>query len=340
MIEKLTKWYQKNKRALPWRIQKTAYAIWISEIMCQQTRIDTVIPYYERFMATLPTIETLANVEDDILLKLWQGLGYYNRAKNLKKSAQIIVAEYGGVFPKDYEQAIRLPGIGSYTAGAVLSMAYQLPYAAIDGNALRVFSRFYKDNQDIALPQTKDYWKKFVESQSILDFGEFNQAVMDLGATICLPNDAPKCMNCPLAEECLAHKEHVELLYPVKTKSREKKTEEWTVFLIELDGKILLHKRSSLGLLADLYEFVNAPGALSKSEVIRLYSDALIRVEDGPTLTHIFTHKKWIMHSYFLKLSYYDLKEDENFYSLAEIERNLSIPQAFLQFLNYFKLKS
>lgn len=340
MIEELSKWYQVHRRALPWRKTKTAYAIWISEIMCQQTRIDTVILYYERFMSVLPTIEALANVDDDVLLKLWQGLGYYNRAKNLKKAAQIIVEKYAGVFPNSYEAAIRLPGIGSYTAGAILSIAYQLPYAAIDGNALRVFSRFYKNDQDIALAQTKDFWKQFVEALPITDFGEFNQAIMDLGATVCLPNNVPRCLDCPLASKCLAHKEAVELQYPVKSKQGIKKVENWTIFLIELDEKILLHKRSSAGLLADLYEFINVKGFLTKSEIIGLYKESLIRIEDGPMLTHLFTHKKWIMQSYFLKLSHYDLKENEGFYSLEEIQKNLSIPQAFLQFLKYFNLNS
>ncbi|MDE5867749.1 MAG: hypothetical protein K2H02_02275, partial [Anaeroplasmataceae bacterium] len=151
----LLKWYQKNKRTLPWRTNPSPYAIWVSEIMCQQTRIDTVIPYYLKFMDTLPTIDDLANAKEEVLLKLWQGLGYYNRVRNMQVAAKVVVDKYQGVFPKNYEDVIKLKGIGEYTAGAILSMAYHLPYAAIDGNALRVLSRFYASDRDIALDQTK-----------------------------------------------------------------------------------------------------------------------------------------------------------------------------------------
>lgn len=335
MILELLKWYQKNQRVLPWRTNPSPYAIWVSEIMCQQTRIDTVIPYYLRFMNALPTIYDLANAKEEVLLKLWQGLGYYNRVRNMQLAAKEIVDEYQGVFPKKYEEVLKLKGIGEYTAGAILSMAYHLPYAAIDGNALRVLSRFYANDADISLDQTKKNWKEKVEALKIDDFGMFNQALMDLGAMVCLPNEMPKCDICPLKADCLAHQRNLELEFPFKSGKVQKKEEELTLFLIELDGKILLRKRPSKGLLAGMYEFVHQSGKLSIEDVKELFGSDLIRIQKGPTLSHIFTHKKWKMNSFYIKLSNYVPKEQEGFYSIEEIKEKITIPQAFLQFFDY-----
>ncbi len=337
MFEELLKWYEKNKRKLPWRLNPSPYGIWISEIMAQQTRIETVIPYYNRFMAALPTIKDLAEVDEDILLKLWQGLGYYNRARNLKKAAQKMMTTFQGTFPTKYEDVLSLSGIGEYTAGAILSMAYHLPYAAVDGNVLRVFSRLEMDCSDISLVKTKVYWKNKIEQLPISDFGSFNQALMDLGATICLPNDIPLCDKCPLKECCKAHLNHQEMDYPVHSKSITKKIEEWTILLVVYEGKVLLHKRPQTGLLAGLYEFPNRAGHLTNKEVKNIFEEDVLRIEEGPIKTHIFTHKKWIMYSYFVKLSSYRLKDDEKFYSMKQIMKNLSIPKAFLQFLPVLK---
>ncbi len=336
MKDELIEWYQENKRDLPWRRNTTAYGTWISEMMCQQTRIETVIPYYERFMKRFPTIEDLAKASMDEVLKLWQGLGYYARARNILKAAQMIVRDFNGIFPNTYNDVLSLPGIGNYTAGAILSIAYDLPYAAIDGNALRVLTRYMASTKDISLEETKKYFKKEVEGYSIEHFGVFNQAVMDLGAMVCLPNDKPKCEQCPLAQICLAHIQHEELSYPVKSKQVQKKIEEYTLFLIEIDDQILLHKRDAKGLLAGLYEFKNESGHLSIEEVRSKFKENLIRISPGPTKGHIFTHKKWIMYSYFLKLSDYSLGKNEIFCSRKQIEQEISIPQAFLQFLDEF----
>ncbi len=337
MEKELLEWYEINHRNLPWRKNGSAYAIWISEIMAQQTRIDTMLSYYIPFMEKFPTIQSLSEAPMEVLLKQWQGLGYYSRARNLKKAAEQIMERHHGVFPKDYQEVIKLAGIGPYTAGAILSMAYGLPFAAIDGNALRVFSRYFRVDKDIQKEDTKKYWKQEVERMELTNYGLFNQAIMDLGAMICLPNEAPKCSICPLQSSCLAHQFHEELNFPVKKKPMAKALEEYTVFLIQLNDKILLHKRSNYGLLAGLYEFPNMIGHHPLETVKNLFRDDLIRIQPGPKKTHIFTHKKWVMYSYLIQLSDYQLKEDEDFYTMTEIADKISIPQAFLQFLSVFK---
>lgn len=337
MEKELLEWYEKNHRNLPWRNSGSPYAIWISEIMAQQTRIDTLLPYYIRFMEKFPTIQSLSVAPIEVVLKEWQGLGYYSRARNLKKAAQQIMERHQGVFPTDYKDVIQLAGIGPYTAGAILSMAYGLPFAAIDGNALRVFSRYFRIDKDIQKEDTKKFWKQEVERMELSNYGLFNQAIMDLGAMICLPNEAPQCSLCPLSRTCLAHQFHEEEKYPFKSKPVSKVLEEYTVFLIQLNDKILLHKRPDHGLLAGLYEFPNRRGHQTIEEVKNLFRTDLIRIQPGPQKSHVFTHKKWILYSYLIQLSDYSPMDDEYFYTMTEIEDKISIPQAFLQFLSVFK---
>lgn len=338
MVQELLDWYDLHQRSIPWRCAPTPYAIWVSEIMCQQTRIETVIPYYLRFMEELPTIEALANCEEDKLLKLWQGLGYYNRVRNLQLAARDILHRFKGVFPNAYEDVISLKGIGAYTASAILSISFQQRYAAVDGNFLRVFSRLWADDKDISLVSTKQIFKEKIEAFMPERSGDFNQAVMDLGATICVPNEAPHCEVCPLKHCCKAFHQKNVLDYPVKTKKQGKKEEELTVFLIEWEDKIVLRKRQNQGLLKGLYEFKNVEGKLSMSEVRKLFPNHLLRITKGPTKTHVFTHRKWIMYSYYLKFSEYFLEEREFFATKELIETQYTIPTAFSQFL--LKLKN
>ena len=207
IVEPLLAWYEKNRRKLPWRENVSAYRVWVSEIMLQQTRVEAVKPYFARFIDALPDVSDLADCEEEKLLKLWEGLGYYNRVRNMQKAAKTVMEEYGGQLPDDYEKLLSLKGIGSYTAGAIASIAYGIPVPAVDGNVLRIITRLTQDESDIM----KQSVKKRVE-QALLEVmpqkraGVFNQALMELGATVCVPNGAPLCEACPWKEFCLAKK--------------------------------------------------------------------------------------------------------------------------------------
>ncbi len=268
IAEPLLAWYDAGRRILPWREEPTPYHVWLSEIMLQQTRVEAVKPYYDRFLQTLPDIGSLAAVEEEKLLKLWEGLGYYNRARNLKKSAEILVSEYGGEMPDDYEKIQALPGIGSYTAGAVSSIAFGRPYPAVDGNVLRILSRLRCDDRDILNAKVK----KSVEDD-LLDVmplnrpGDFNQALMELGATVCIPNGAPKCESCPWKELCLARAEGRTADFPKKAKKKPRSMEEKTILVIQDAERVALRRRPERGLLAGMYEFPSLEGHCEEAEV-------------------------------------------------------------------------
>ncbi|MEG2212707.1 MAG: A/G-specific adenine glycosylase, partial [Clostridiales bacterium] len=224
MVEPLVTWYDQNARILPWRENNAPYGVWISEIMLQQTRVETVIPYYERFMQKLPTVESLAEVGEELLLKLWEGLGYYARVRNLQKAARVICRDYQGKFPDSYQKILQLPGIGAYTAGAIVSISFGQPIAAVDGNVLRVISRLTENEQDIASPALKKEITKALEtvyprSRS----GDFTQSLMELGAMICIPHGVPQCTICPVAFLCRANHHHTQLLLPVQAKKPARK---------------------------------------------------------------------------------------------------------------------
>ena len=239
----LLHWYDYNKRILPWRENKDPYRIWISEIMLQQTRVEAVKPYFDRFMEVLPTVYDLAKVDDDRLMKLWEGLGYYNRARNLKAAAQTIVEEYGGQLPADYDKLLSLKGIGMYTAGAIGSIAFELQVPAVDGNVLRVLTRLWGDDSDIL----KDKTKKAM-GRRVMEFmpedrpGDFNQALIELGATVCVPNGQPLCDQCPWDTVCKAYKEDLIDQLPVKTPKKARRIEHKTVFLLECGEQVAIHK--------------------------------------------------------------------------------------------------
>ncbi len=331
IIELVTAWYEINKRDIPWRNDPSGYHIWLSEIMCQQTRIDTVIPYYLRFINEIPTIKDLSEVDDDKLMKLWEGLGYYSRARNLKETAKMIMEKYNGLFPMDYNEALKLKGIGEYTAGAILSIAYQLPYSAVDGNVLRVLTRVYCDEDDIGIETTKRKYKQMIEACLDQKPGDFNQGLMDLGATICIPNGTPLCDRCPLKDLCVAHLYQCELDYPKKEKKLDRKVENYTVVIVRKDNKILIHKRGKKGLLAGLYEPKMYPGLLSRWQIEGLMPGAAItRMNDSE---FVFTHKIWHMFGYIADVKDYTLLEDELFVSFEELRQQYSIPTAFKAYL-------
>lgn len=340
---KLLKWYQLNKRDLPWRAGKNPYYIWVSEIMLQQTRVEAVKPYFQRFLSELPTVDALAQCPEDKLMKLWEGLGYYNRVRNMQKAAQIVSQEYQGILPADYDQLLALPGIGSYTAGAIASIAYGISVPAVDGNVLRILARLHADPSDIA----KQSAKKKAE-QSLLDLmtgedtdllirenpGELNQAWMDLGATVCLPGGEPACDSCPIAEFCQAHRQGEELQFPVKTKKQKRRLEDRTILLIQDGEKIALRRRPTEGLLAGLYEFPNLEGHLTEEETVKWVEDlGLLPLQIKPleAAKHIFSHVEWHMEGYLIRVASFEGTLKEN-YILAEVrtaEKQYAIPSAY-----------
>ena len=330
----LLSWYDAQKRDLPWRRDTNPYHVWISEIMLQQTRIEAVISYYARFMEKLPDIKSLSEISEDELLKLWEGLGYYSRARNLKRAAILIMEQYRGIFPNTYEEILTLPGIGEYTAGAISSICFRLPQVAIDGNVMRVYSRV--EGLDINVWDSKVKKEVAQTIRNILppDPGEFNQALMELGEIICIPNGIPRCDICPIRQHCLAKEKGIQEVIPRKASKPLKKEEKYTVFLLWCQGEVALRKRGD-GLLKNMWEFPNVALFLSKVKVSSLFPNAsILKACDN---THIFTHKKWLMRSFFIEV----FEKDPNYQwvSLKEIDEAYAIPTAFIPFLEYLKNK-
>ena len=336
LVEPTLTWYEANKRDLPWRKDKDPYHIWVSEIMFQQTRVEAVIPYYERFMTALPTIEALAKCQEDPLLKLWEGSGYYNRVRNMQKAAQTICAEYGGQMPQTYDGIVALSGIGPYTAGAIASIAFDERVPAVDGNVLRILSRVSQDDSDILKDATKKRMTAQLSQIMPKEAGAFNQALMDLGSSICIPNGEPFCENCPWEAVCQAHKYGRETDFPVKAKKKKRKIEKKAVFLIEVSDKIILHKRPEKGLLSGLWELPNLDGELSAKEL----SEQMKKWEIGDYMIeplgegkHIFSHVEWQMRGYRIQMRDISEKllEKEEWIAVSreDLEEKYAIPSAF-----------
>ncbi len=328
----LLAWYDANARVLPWRSDPTPYRVWISEIMLQQTRVEAGLPYFERFMAALPTVQHLASVDEQTLLKLWEGLGYYNRARNLQKAAKIIVNEHGGQLPGTPQQLLSLPGIGPYTAGAIASIAFGYPVPAVDGNVLRVLARLTAYQGDVLAAGVKE--KTAAALQQILPqrVGDFNQALMELGALVCLPNGTPKCLLCPLREQCRARAEGLENNLPVKAPKKQRRTEQRTVLLALHEGRVALRRRPAEGLLADLWEFPSLPGQLTKDQLPTQLADLGLAVEGlleaGPA-KHIFTHIEWHMTGWYVQCSTSDAPADWVWVTPRELKKEYPVPSAF-----------
>ncbi len=299
IVRPLTEWYQTNKRDLPWRREVTPYRVWISEIMLQQTRVEAVKGYFARFLETLPDVQALAGCPEQQLLKLWEGLGYYNRARNLQKAAQKIVTQYGGQLPADYDALLSLPGIGPYTAGAIASISYGIAQPAVDGNVLRVISRITASNADIADPVTRRSIESALrEVMPKQDPGTFNQSLMELGATVCVPNGMPDCRNCPVYGLCEGRKQGTALDLPVKTAKKPRRIEQRTILLLVRDQHIAIRRRPSKGLLAGLWELPSLSGAVEQEEAVsavRGWGLEPLRVQPLGEAKHIFTHVEWQM---------------------------------------------
>ena len=329
----LLPWYEKEHRQLPWRQTRDPYRIWISEIMLQQTRVEAVKGYYTRFLQACPSIQSLADADDEVLHKLWEGLGYYSRVRNLKKAAVQIVENHGGVFPKTYEAVLALPGVGEYTAGAICSIAYDLPVPAVDGNVLRVISRLTDDPTPIDLPAYKKQVRNCLLQVYPAQAGSFTQALMELGATVCGPNRKPDCQNCPCVEFCKG-KYHAQSL-PVKLPKRGRRVEHKTVFILRWEDKYALTKRPHKGLLADLWQFPDVPGLLSAAEAIDKMEQIGIKIRDitrQVERNHIFTHIEWVMRGVYAEVS--EPVSDYTWLTLEEITREAALPTAYKQFMN------
>lgn len=316
----LLDWFRRQARVLPWRTEPKPYYVWVSEIMLQQTRVEAVKPYFARFIQTLPNIRALAECEEEVLLKLWEGLGYYNRVRNLQKAAKVVMELYQGELPKDYNALLKLPGVGSYTAGAIASIAYQIPVPAVDGNVLRVMARLTESYEDIAKAsvkkQTEELLKKHMPKE---EARAFNQAMMEIGAMVCLPNGEPKCQECPIQRFCLAYQHGVVMELPVKTKKKARRIEEMTVFVIRLAKReeetkleaifssgeeVVLRRRAESGLLAGMYEFPNVPEQLDEKaarEVLENWGIKIQSIMPIEEAKHIFSHVEWHMKGYLVE---------------------------------------
>lgn len=342
----LLPWYRANARDLPWRKTRDPYRIWVSEIMLQQTRVEAVIRYYYNFLDYLPDVAALALAPEELLLKLWEGLGYYSRVRNMQKAARTVTEKFGGVFPRTYADIRSLCGIGDYTAGAIASFAYDLPYPAVDGNVLRVASRLLAFEEDITLPAAKAALTAAVAAAQPENAPAiFNQAIMELGATVCLPNGAPKCGECPMAASCAAHRAGQETAFPKKAKKAPRRIEKRTVLILRDGDRIALSKRPQKGLLAGLFEPVCMAGHAAAEEIAAAFAAAGIpplRVAPLGEAKHIFTHLEWHMTGFEVILPSGAAEQLENgnippdilqkslfFTDRADLDTALALPSAY-----------
>lgn len=345
IVQPLISWYRQNKRILPWRDQKNAYYTWVSEIMLQQTRVEAVKPYFLRFIGELPDVKALAECPEEKLMKLWEGLGYYNRVRNMQIAAQTVVSEYSGVLPASYDELLALKGIGSYTAGAIASIAYDIPVPAVDGNVLRVFSRITEDRQDIM----KQSVRRQVEEKLLGIMpkeapGDFNQALMELGAVVCVPNGPARCMECPVAALCKAYHHGTVDELPVKAPKKKRTIENRTVLVIQDGERTAIHKRPQEGLLAGLYELPNVEGHLSMDEALQKVKEMNLEplhIETLPEAKHIFSHIEWRMTGYRIRVSSLEERKESSFIftEKKQSEKQYAIPSAFRAYIKYMKEK-
>ena len=353
IVEPLLNWFRENARVLPWREEPLPYYVWVSEIMLQQTRVEAVKPYFQRFIQALPDVRELAECPEEKLLKLWEGLGYYNRVRNMQKAAQIVTENYGGQLPADYQALLDLPGIGSYTAGAIASIAYGIPVPAVDGNVLRVICRICEKEDDITKQSVKTEIEKELREIEPQDCpGMFNQALMELGATVCVPNGAPFCEKCPLAHLCLARAHDRIGDLPRKKPKQQRRIEEKTVLVIRDGVNTVLRRRPSRGLLAGLYELPNLEGHRTEEEVLGYLKErelAPLRIQALEPAKHIFSHVEWQMIGYMVlveQMEKDDPARQEGWQSekllIVEPERTEAeypIPAAFAAYARYLQIR-
>lgn len=336
IVAPLLQWFDRHARILPWREDASPYRVWVSEIMLQQTRVEAVKPYFERFLAAFPDVTHLAAASDDQLNKLWEGLGYYSRVRNMGRAARVIAEKFGGQFPIDYADVLALPGIGAYTAGAICSISYGQPTPAVDGNVLRVWARIIESWEDILKQQTKN--RVTEDLRDIYPAGQcgaFTQSLMELGATVCIPNGAPKCDICPVAHVCRAFHNGTAGNLPVKTPKKARRIEHRTVFVLLCDGRVAVRKRTEKGLLAGLWEFPNVLGEYSAATFnVPLHDWGVQAVDLKKSIgaKHIFTHVEWHMTGYFV-----DCRNQSDAFvwvTKEEFSRDIALPSAFRAFFD------
>ena len=331
----LLAWYDANRRVLPWREEVSPYRTWVSEIMLQQTRVQAVLPYFQRFMDAAPDVAALAAMPEQQLMRLWQGLGYYSRARNLKRAAQTVVQDFGGEFPDSYDDLRRLAGIGDYTAGAILSIAFGQAVPAVDGNVLRVAARLTGDSRNVLDSKVRAAFRQAMADTMPHDRpGDFNQALMDLGAAVCLPNGKPLCDRCPAAGFCTAKRDGKQALLPVREKKKEKREVRLTLFIMKKeDGTAALRQRPDTGLLAGLWEYPHVPGALAEAEAARqlqMWGVNPTKWAKKLSARHIFTHVRWEMTGYVVEVD--GLGPGDWLWAEAQQRERLAIPSAFEKF--------
>lgn len=343
LIEPLLAWYPSHARVLPWREEPTPYHVWVSEIMLQQTRVEAVKPFYARFMEALPDVKALAECEMDRLLKLWEGLGYYNRVRNMQIAARTIMSDYDGVIPAEYEELLKLKGIGHYTAAAIASIAYGRPAAAVDGNVLRIVMRAAEDDSDIAKQAVKTKVEEAL--RPVIPQGRagmFTQAMMELGATVCVPNGEPLCGECPWQAFCLAHAHGTTGSIPVKAKPKARRLEKKTVLVIRDGDRVLLQKRPEQGLLAGMYEFPHLPGYPSKKAVLDFVKGqglSPIRIQKLPEAKHVFSHVEWQMRGYAVLVEEPLAESGFLFVEPSASEEHYAIPAAYAAYSRYMNIR-
>lgn len=332
----LLQWFQKNKRLLPFRQEPSAYHIWVSEIMLQQTRVAAAIPYYNRFIAALPDPAALAACEPDVLRKLWQGLGYYNRVNNMQKAARIVCEQYGGDLPAEYEALRALPGIGDYTAGAIASIAFGIPAPAVDGNVLRVFARLYNDDADVMQPATKRmFTQRVLDQMPKATPGPYNEALMELGALVCVPG-MPHCEECPLSGLCQGYAAGRQAELPVKPAPKAKTQVPVTVALVQSSAGLLLQRRPGKGLLAGLWQPAAWEKAMSQQELSAALEAIGVQVQWGeelPPARHVFTHKIWQLGGWRGTAERCSLPEGWVWAAPEALEQVYAVPNAYAAYL-------
>ncbi len=346
LAEPLLKWFAGHARVLPWREDPRPYYVWVSEIMLQQTRVEAVKPFFARFISALPDIPALAYCPEDQLLKLWEGLGYYNRVRNMQKAALLMMEQYDGQMPDQYEELLKLPGIGSYTAGAVASIAYGRAVPAVDGNVLRVISRIIGSYEDISKAAVKKQMEETLRQVMPQDRpGAFNQALMELGATVCLPNGAPECEHCPVRTLCYAYEQGCQMQLPVKAPKKARRIEQKTVLVIRDVFHAAVRKRPAKGLLAGLYELPNVEGHLSGEEAVeqvKRFGLSPLRVIPLCSAKHIFSHVEWHMIGYMVLVEDVEQTKTKDgllFVEPVRTEQEYAVPAAFAAYTEYLSIK-
>ena len=336
IVAPLLAWYDEGHRDLPWRAVPTPYRVWVSEIMLQQTRVEAVRSYFDRWMQALPDIPALAAADEAVYMKLWEGLGYYSRVRNLHRAAVEVCEQYGGELPADYARLLALPGVGEYTAGAVASIAFGLPVPAVDGNVLRVAARLDNDLTPITVAGYKKQTRaRFAALMPADRPGDLNQALMELGATVCLPNGAPRCADCPLQHLCLGCHHGNAAMLPVRAAKKARRVENRTVLLARCGPLVGIRRRPAKGLLAGLWELPALAGHLSPEETRAALAAQGWQVQKLLSLRpakHIFTHVEWHMNGYYIELA--APPDGLTFVSPAALRADYALPSAFRAFLS------